>query len=87
MGGVGALLEREYGETLCAAGRSAAVGSVLLVSRCCLWRGGLKAAQEQGAHMEGCSCNDSCSCFLAAALPAAGASSSPPASADSGGEE
>lgn len=39
------------------------------------------------AHMGECSYNGSCSCFLAAALPAAGAGSSPPASADSEGRE
>lgn len=36
-----------------------------------------------GAHREECSCNGSCSCSPASALPDAGASSWPPAFADS----
>lgn len=48
------------------------------------WRGG---GGYGGAHMGECSCNGSCSCSLAAALPAARAGSSPPASADSEGRE
>lgn len=40
-------------------------------------------AAGSGAYRGECSCNGFCSCSPAAALPAAGASSSPPASADS----
>lgn len=41
----------------------------------------------RSAHTGECSYSGSCTCSLAAALPAAGASSSPPASAGSGGRD